>query len=187
MLWELLSKVFRKMSEDGSTPKSSESSASSASSQAPSPGLSSNPSWIANATRQLRIDEGEVLHAYQDHLGWWTIGVGRLIDQRKGGGISKEESEYLLTNDINSRVTALQQTLPWFDRLDDARKGVLLNMSFQLGINGLLGFKTTLARVEAGDYMGAADSMLQSKWSNQTPQRANRMADQMRHGKWVFG
>jgi lysozyme len=31
----------------------------------------------------LTRDEGRVRHAYQDHLGFWTIGVGRLIDQRK--------------------------------------------------------------------------------------------------------
>jgi lysozyme len=60
-------------------------------------------------------------------------------------------------------------------------------MSFQMGVEGLMGFNTTLARVQAGDYIGAADSMLQSKWATQTPQRANRLADQMRYGKWVFG
>lgn len=187
MLWELLSKIFRPMSEGESTPKSSESSGSFASLEALSRESSNNPSWIAQATKQLKSDEGEVLHAYQDHLGWWTIGVGRLIDKRKGGGISKDESEYLLRNDINSRVVALQKRLPWFDKLNDARKGVLLNMSFQMGVEGLLGFHTTLARVQSGDYIGAADSMLQSKWANQTPQRANRLADQMRYGKWVFG
>ncbi len=44
-------------------------------------------------TQQLRRDEGEVLHAYQDSLGYWTIGIGVLIDKRKGGGITKAESE----------------------------------------------------------------------------------------------
>ena len=29
--------------------------------------------------------EGEALHAYQDHLGFWTIGIGH--HKRKGGGI----------------------------------------------------------------------------------------------------
>jgi lysozyme len=36
----------------------------------------------------LRREEGEVLHVYKDHLGYLTIGVGRLIDKRKGGCIS---------------------------------------------------------------------------------------------------
>jgi lysozyme len=187
MLLELLSRLFRPNSKDESTQKSSELSESFASLEVLSQELSDSRGWIAQAAKQLRSDEGEVLHAYQDHLGWWTIGVGRLIDKRKGGGISKGESEYLLRNDIDSRVQALQTRLPWFNGLDDARKGVLLNMSFQMGVEGLMGFHTTLARVQAGDYMGAADSMLQSKWANQTPQRANRLADQMRYGKWIFG
>ena len=34
----------------------------------------------ATLKARLRLEEGEVLHAYQDSLGWWTIGVGHLID-----------------------------------------------------------------------------------------------------------
>jgi len=187
MLLELLSKLFRPNSKDESTQKSSESSGSSASLQVRSPELSGKTSWIDIATKQIRLDEGEVLHAYTDTMGWLTIGVGRLIDQRKGGGISKDESEYLLRNDINSRVAALQSRISWFNGLDDARKGVLLNMSFQMGVEGLMGFHTTLARIKEGDCIGAAESMLESKWATQTPARAKRLAQQMRTGKWIFG
>jgi lysozyme len=187
MLWELLSKLFRPNSSPESTQKSSESSASSVSSPAQSRESSGKVSWIDIATKQIRFDEGEVLHAYTDTMGWLTIGVGRLIDQRKGGGISKDESEYLLRNDINSRVAALQSRISWFNGLDDARKGVLLNMSFQMGVEGLMGFHTTLARIKEGDCIGAAESMMQSKWATQTPARAKRLAQQMRTGKWIFG
>lgn len=134
---------------------------------------------------QLRRDEGEVLHAYQDHLGYWTIGIGRLIDKRKGGGISAEESSLLFRNDLGRVMEALQTRLPWFSRLDSARKGVLINMAFQMGVDGLLGFRNTLAMVEAGDYAGAADGMLQSLWAReQTPARAKRLSEQMRDGQW---
>jgi lysozyme len=138
-------------------------------------------------TKQLTIDEGEVLHAYQDHLGYLTIGVGRLIDKRKGGGITKEEAAYLLQNDINTRIDALQTKIPWIKELDQARQGVLVNMSFQLGVDGLLKFTRTLAYIAAGDYAAAADNMLKSKWATQTPARAERMAKQMRTGEWQFG
>jgi len=46
---------------------------------------------------------------------------------------------------------------------DAARQGVLLNMAFQMGTEGLLQFTTTLARVSRGDYVGASQSMLASK------------------------
>lgn len=141
-------------------------------------------SLVADLTKQLRRDEGEKLTAYQDHLGFWTIGVGRLIDARKGGGITPDESAFLLQNDIDKRLALVSALLPWFERLSEARQGVLLNMAFQLGTSGLLGFKNTLALVEAGDYEGAALGMLASKWAQQTPQRAARLAEQMRTGVW---
>jgi lysozyme len=136
--------------------------------------------------RQLKGDEGVVSHAYPDHLGYLTIGVGRLIDKRKGGGLRPDEISYLLNNDVDDRINELNKRLPWFQNLDDARKGVLLNMSFQLGVDGLLGFANTLKLVEQGKYENAAHAMLQSKWAQQTPERAKRMADQMRSGVWQY-
>ena len=138
-------------------------------------------------TRQLKGDEGVKAQAYQDHLGFWTIGVGRLIDARKAGsGLRSDEITYLLNNDIDDRINALGRRLPWFFNLDAARQGVLLNMSFQLGVDGLLAFKNTLKLVEQGRYNEAADAMLQSLWASQTPARAQRMATQMRTGEWQY-
>lgn len=136
--------------------------------------------------KQLRDEEGEVLHAYQDHLGFWTLGVGRLIDKRKGGGISKEESAYLLANDISKVEQDLDVRIPWWRSLDDARQAVLLGMAFQMGTSGLLGFKNTLKMIQAGDWLGASEGMLNSLWAKQTPARANRMSEQMRTGQWKW-
>lgn len=138
----------------------------------------------AELTKQLRRDEGEVLTAYQDHLGFWTLGVGRLIDKRKGGGITPEESAYLLSNDIDKREAELLRRAPWMANLDPVRFGALLNMAFQMGVDGLLGFRNTLAMVRDGDYDGAASNMLHSKWAEQTPDRAKRISDQMKTGAW---
>lgn len=143
-----------------------------------------NSTLRAKLTEQLRRDEGEVLHAYEDHLGYLTIGIGRLIDRRKGGGISQEESAYLFGNDLNRILADVKQRIPWFDRLDEARQGVLVNMAFQMGVEGLLGFKNTLSMIERGDYDAAADGMLNSLWARQTPARARRLAIQMRTGQW---
>lgn len=139
-----------------------------------------------NVERQLRGDEGEVLHAYNDHLGYVTIGIGRLLDKRKGGGISKDESSYLFQNDLKKVEEDLDKNIPWNRKLDDARRGVLINMRFQLGMAGLLGFKNTLAMIERGDYVAAAKGMLNSKWATQTPKRAYRLSEQMRTGTWQY-
>lgn len=139
-----------------------------------------------NLIRQLRDEEGEVLSAYQDHLGYLTIGIGRLIDKRKGGGITAEESAYLLGNDISKINAQLDAKLPWWRKLDEARQAVIQGMAFQMGIDGLMGFKNTLKMVESGDYEGAGKGMLNSLWAKQTPGRAKRMSDQMRTGVWQW-
>jgi lysozyme len=139
-----------------------------------------------NLKRQLKGDEGVKRSAYQDHLGFWTVGVGRLIDARKGGGLRPVEIDFLLQNDIEDRINALKAKLPWFFTLDEARQGVLLNMAFQLGTDGLMAFANTLKLVAAGKYAEAADNMLLSLWARQTPARAKRLAEQMRTGEWQY-
>lgn len=137
--------------------------------------------------RQLRADEGEKPCVYFDTLGLATIGVGRLVDAKKpGAGLRPDEITYLLNNDIDNRIEALTRALPWLQDLDDARKGVLLNMAFQMGTDGLLGFKNTLALIRDGKYAEAADAMLASRWAEQTPARAKRLAAQMLDGQWRF-
>ena len=140
---------------------------------------------IKQLTAQLRRDEGTKATAYKDSLGFDTIGVGRLIDSRKpGAGLRPDEIDYLLRNDINDRVQALTKALPWFDRLDEVRRGALINMAFQLGTAGLLEFSYTLGLVRDGKYAEAAEQMLKSKWATQTPARAKRLAEQMKTGEW---
>lgn len=129
-------------------------------------------------------DEGIVSHAYQDHLGFWTIGVGRLIDERRGGGLSYEEVMYLLDNDITEKAREVGIALPWVADIDHARYAVIIGMAFQLGIRGLLKFKKALNAARDRDWAGAAREMLDSNWAKQTPERAQRMAEQMRTGKW---
>jgi lysozyme len=140
----------------------------------------------ADLSRQLRGDEGCEPCVYYDSLGWATIGVGRLVDKRKGGGLRSDEITYLLQNDIDDRITAVTKALPWFQNLDDARQGVILNMAFQLGTPGMLAFKNTLDAIHGARYDEAAAGMLDSAWAKQTPERAKRLAEQMKSGQWVF-
>ena len=140
--------------------------------------------------QQLNRDEGEVKKKgkhvfYRDHLGYATLGIGRLIDERRGGGLSDDEVNYLLKNDVDRVRSELSRKLSWWDRLDSVRQSSLINMAFQLGINGLLNFKNTLSLIEQGRYMEAAKEALNSAWANQTPNRARRVAKQLETGEWV--
>lgn len=133
---------------------------------------------------QLRRDEGEVLHEYKDSLGYSTIGIGVLIDGRKGGGITKEESSYLFRNRLKTKTAELIARFPWAAKLDSARMGVLVNMAYQMGVTGLAGFKKMLQAVEAGDWQRAAAEMKDSQWYKDTPARCDRLRNQMVTGIW---
>ncbi len=130
-------------------------------------------------------EEGEVLYAYQDHLGYWTIGVGHLIDRAKGGRISKRISRLILEEDTRDKLAAAR-TYPWFDKLDVVRKVVVVGMIFQLGEAGFANFRNTIKDIAAGRYASAAARMLESLWARQTPERARRMAHMMKTGEWVY-
>ena len=80
----------------------------------------------------------------------------------------------------------MDRRLAWWRQLPDARRAVLMAMAFQMGVDGLLGFKNTLAMVKAGDFDGAARGMLASLWARQTPERAHRMSEQMRTNAWQY-
>lgn len=131
-------------------------------------------------TRQLRLHEGERLKPYRDTVGKLTIGVGRNLEDR---GITLEESAMLLANDIAAEERELLRALPWVAKLDEVRQRVLLDMAFNMGLAGLLGFKRTLATIQAGDYQAAATMMLDSKWAKQVGQRAERLSRMMATGK----
>ena len=132
---------------------------------------------------ELRDDEGRERFVYFDHLGYATIGCGRLVDKRKGGGLSDDEIDYLLANDLKRVAAGLDKAIPWWRTLDPVRRRVFQNMGHQLGVNGLLNFKKAVAAAKAGDYITAAAEMLDSTWAKvQTPARAQRLAKMMRTG-----
>jgi lysozyme len=130
---------------------------------------------------QLIKHEGLRLKPYRCAAGKLTIGVGRNLDDC---GISQTEAYVLLENDIQNCEKQLMDEIPEiYNALDEVRKSVLLNMCFNLGISGLLGFNNTLAFIAAGDWERAANGMLSSKWAKQVGRRAIELSELMWRGK----
>ena len=130
---------------------------------------------------QLIRHEGLRLKPYRCTAGKLTIGIGRNLDDC---GISQSEAYIMLINDIMNCEKQLQAKIPdIYNGLDEVRKSVLLNMCFNLGINGLLGFKNTLEFIKAGDWERAANNMLVSRWAKQVGRRAIELSELMRKGK----
>lgn len=153
----------------------------------------------AALTAELIRDEDERFKVYRCTANKRTIGVGRNLDDvgiskaetaalgitvasACTNGITRPQSRALLTNDIDACERQLDAKLPWWRKLCDVRQRVLLNMCFNLGITRLLGFKNTLAAMEAGRFAAAAAGMRASLWARQVGARADRLALMMEKG-----
>lgn len=149
-----------------------------------------------NAIEQLKRHEGFRTRVYKCTAGHDTIANGYNLDANplalsnyeivsfRKNGISKEAAETLLKIHVAQIETTLTQQFHWFESLNEARRAVLINMTFNMGLAGLMGFKTTLRMIQAGDFEGAAKNMLLSKWATQVKGRATELAKQMQTGKF---
>jgi lysozyme len=135
---------------------------------------------IRQQHRKLLIEqEGYRQFPYFDSRQILTIGIGRNL---KTHGISQSEALIMLDNDIADNTHLLQKYLPVFDSLDEIRKGVLVNMSFNLGVEGILKFRNMIACLAKQDWDGAAQQMLDSEWHEQVGERAIDLAHIMLTG-----
>lgn len=131
--------------------------------------------------KTLIRDEGERLKLYQCTAGKLTIGIGRNIEDN---GISKDESDLMLNNDINGVIAGLESSLTLYNKLSPIRQLVLANMAFNLGKTRFMGFKKFIAALAIRDYKTAAKEMIESKWAQQVGERAKRLEMMMLTGEY---
>jgi lysozyme len=137
---------------------------------------------FARLARDLRQDEGLSLRPYQDHLGYWTIGVGnRFIlgeEVTKNTPPLKSEAQAmeLFYSDIYQALLDAHEWYPDLHLLREDRAEVVAQMAFQLGLTKLRQFVGTRRALAAGDYQAVARHMRNSLWYKQTTNRAERLA-----------
>ena len=133
----------------------------------------------------LKRHEGVESHAYECSEGKITVGVGRNIDSDGGIGLSDEEIDFLLQNDIERCIVELSSEYDWFTDLDDTRKDAMVDIAFNLGITRLRLFKRALAAMAEGNYKKAATEFLDSKWAKQVGGRALELTDMISSGEYA--
>jgi lysozyme len=132
----------------------------------------------------LKRHEGVESHAYKCSENKITIGVGRNVDKSGGLGLSDDEVDYLLQNDIDRVSRELDSEYEWFAGLDDVRRDAMIDISFNLGQTRLRAFKNALAGMARGDWRAAADEFMDSRWSKQVGNRAKTLTEMIRTGKY---
>jgi lysozyme len=133
----------------------------------------------------LKRHEGVEHHIYRCSAGFWTLGAGRNVDPQGGLGLSDDEVDYLLENDIERVIKELSTEYRWFNSLDDVRKDAMIDISFNLGATRLRGFKRALAAMEVADYKMAAKEFLDSKWSRDVKGRATELCYMIEMGSYL--
>lgn len=111
--------------------------------------------------------------------GRLTVGIGRNLEDR---GLSDDEIDMLLANDVALVDDDIRRNFPWAQSLSPVRYRVLQQMCFNLGISRLKGFVRTLSAMRRGDYAAAAQGMRESLWARQVGARAARLAQMMERG-----
>ena len=138
---------------------------------------------------QLKNDEGCKLRAYPDPLSGsdpWTIGYGATGPGiHKGTTWTQSQADGAILLRVKQIETQLGHQLPWFNKLQEVRQDVLVNIAYNIGVHGLLKWTITLAAVGRGDYHDAADDIRNNKvWSAEIGNRAKRCAGAMQTGSW---
>ena len=125
---------------------------------------------------RIKVNEGFRDKPYLCSEGVSTIGYGFTF-------ITEEESAHILKGRIEKRMKHLNDTLDWFPTLPPEVQGVVVEMTYQLGVSGFLKFKKAIAHMKNKEWQLAAHEMLDSRWNKQTPERATQLANIVReHG-----
>ena len=140
------------------------------------------------AAELIKNHEGFRETVYRCKAGRRTIGYGYNLDANPlqlesseiahycKSGITEAEAEKLLNDMIAKCTHELTVKLGCFTALSDNRKAALVDMTYNLGIDGFMGFKATIAHLTRQEWTQAAASMLASRWAAQVGGRARDLA-----------
>jgi lysozyme len=133
-----------------------------------------------NAQRSLMADEGFMGRPYKCPAGKLTIMYGRNIDANP---FTPEEGQLILERQVDQIASDLQIYFGedlWME-MGEWRRVALINMVYQLGMKGLMGFRKTLALIKRKEYVPASLEATNSLWAEQTPHRAGRVVTALGH------
>ena len=93
--------------------------------------------------------------------------------------ISEGRCYELFQQDVQIAIDGCRQIYDNWEELPQEVQHILTNMCFQLGQGGLSKFKNFKIAIEDYQFKRASEEMLDSRWSQQTPERAQRLSERM--------
>jgi len=144
---------------------------------------------------KLEEHEGFRAKVYKCTAGKNTIGIGLNLDANPlklspeeiksliNVGITHDKAVYYAKLVCAQIENKLAKELDWYNNLDSNTKYVLVDMSYNMGVQGVLQFKHSLELIRQGKFLAASEAMLDSKWAKQVPNRAKSVTDILKTGK----
>ena len=123
---------------------------------------------------------------YLDSEGKPTVGIGHLIDNdspgfvknlKVGDTITPAQAHELFKTDVDDAVKLTNAAIKAHPNLINVDYNASAEVSYQMGNKVWKGFPNTMKLIDAGDYLGASEEVMKSKWAKQTPQRAKAFSD----------
>lgn len=149
--------------------------------------------------KEISNEEGIRLKVYLDTVKIPTVGIGHNIlahstmpiigrvVSKVGEVISDDECRTLFKADLTSVFNDLDNHIDWWRTVDVPRQYVLISLCFNLGINGLLGFKNTLAHYKAHEWDSVVSGLQSSKWYKQVGVRGVKLCKIISTGHFPDG
>ena len=150
---------------------------------------------VARVYEEISADEGKVLHKYLCSESHPTIGIGHKVlntdpeanlpvhepyeEAPEEECISDGRCYELLQQDVQISIDGCRRNYPNWEELPEEAQHILVNMCFQLGPGGLGKFKSMNAGIEIKAWGTVAMDMMDSRWAQQTPERAKRLRDRV--------
>tara|TARA_R100001594_G_scaffold58135_1_gene92113 strand:+ start:161 stop:571 length:411 start_codon:yes stop_codon:yes gene_type:complete len=126
---------------------------------------------------RIKEHEGFRDKVYKCTEGFDTIGYGFAI---KDLVLDEDIAEEILLRKVESLISRVRKKFNWLDTVPPAVQGVLVEMSYQMGVSGVSKFKKALHAMQMFQWNVAADELLDSRWAKQTPNRAKELSNIIR-------
>ena len=125
----------------------------------------------------IKQHEGYVGIVYKDSLGIDTIGYGFAIKDLE---LDEDICEIILERKLHTLEDSINFKFSWFKYMPPEIKNVVIEMCYQLGVTGFSKFKKTIAYLQDKQFEKASVEMLDSRWAEQTPNRAKELSDRVK-------
>ena len=127
--------------------------------------------------KRIKHHEGFRKSVYQCTEGYDTIGYGFAIKDLE---MDEDIAEEILLRKVEKLIKRVRARFDWLDSVPHEVQGVLVEMSYQMGLSNVSKFKKALHAMQMFQWKEAAKEMLDSRWAKQTPNRAKELSDIIR-------